>query len=357
MNLGGTETYLMNIYRNIDRKKVQFDFLTYYDKDEKGFYDDEILSLGGEIHNLRPIKKTSLLQSIQEIRNLININKYNIVHSHTTFSSGFSMIASYLEKCNIRIAHAHNTGTGDTSIKAKLYESIMRVIINTFANNFCACSKNASKFLFQKNNFNYMPNAVDLNKFIFTKKNNDKIKESLGIPNNHKVIGHIGRFGKAKNHNFIIDLFSNVLKKDSNCTLVLIGEGNTRKDIEEKAKELCIYENIRFLGLRNDIPVLMKLFDIFLLPSNYEGFGIVLLEAQACGLNCIVSENIQPEVDLGLNLIEWISLSDVDKWVCAIFRNYNSIGIDQKVIQNKILFSEFNINKVVDKFYKLYGIR
>jgi glycosyltransferase EpsF len=358
MNLGGTETYLMNIYRNIDRTKVQFDFLTYYESGESGYYDEEIITLGGQIHNLKSISKLGPLKAINEIKKLIKVNNYNIIHAHTTYSIGFSMIAGYLANSKIRIAHSHNTGTGVNSIKENLYGYIMKKVIKLFSTKFCACSKNAAIHLFgTTNKFDYLPNAVDLSRFLENSYDNNNLKIELSIDCNKKVIGHVGRYGKAKNHEFIIELFYNILNKNKELILVLVGDGETRINIENQAKELGIYQNIRFLGLRNDVDKLMSIFDTFILPSKYEGFGIVLLEAQASGLPCIVSENIQPEVDLGLNLVKWENLSNIDKWTDTILSKLNSKQNDKSLIEKKIQNSEFEIKNVVNKFYGLYEVK
>jgi len=362
MNLGGTETYLMNIYRNINHEKVQFHFLTYYENNEYGYYDQEILQLGGEIHNLTLVKKAGPVKALIEIRQLLKTENYWAVHAHTTYNIGFSMLAAKLEGINIRIAHSHNTGVGKNSTFIKLiYQSFMRILINKFANRFCACSLKAAEHLFTSDNieknYTYIPNAVDLNKFLNNDCNNSKLKKEIKIPLDAKVIGHVGRYGKAKNHKFIISMFNQLLKKKKDIYLILIGEGATREDIEKQIDILGIGDNVKVLGLRTDIAELMGIMDVFILPSLYEGFGIVLLEAQSSGLPCIVSENIQPEPDMYLGLMNWVNLNDTEKWITTIEENLDKKITEKILLKKNIEQSPFQLKEVVDKFYKLYEIK
>ena len=151
-------------------------------------------------------------------------------------------------------------------------------------------------------------------------------------------------------------MFSELLKQDPNFCLILIGDGPTRSRIEVKINDLGIHKNVKVLGLRDDVPSLMNLFDIFILPSLYEGFGIVLLEAQACGLPCVVSENIQPEVDMGLGLIHKVNLNNIPLWTHTINKNKNNKIHDKVKIKDKLLRSSFVVSGVVNQFYELYEL-
>jgi len=362
MGLGGTETYLMNIYRNIDREKVQFDFLTYYEEGESGYYDDEIIKMGGKIHNISSVTKAGFIRFINEIQQVLRNGNYTVIHAHTTHNIGFTMFAAKLENINIRIAHAHNTKVGgNVTVIQKMYRKIMYIWINRYANKFCACSAKASEHLFtSKNiekNYTYLPNSVDLDPFVIKSSREGKsLKEVLKIPKNSKIIGHVGRYGKAKNHEFIITMFNTLLQKRKDLYLILIGDGATRSKIETQIKKLGIQEHIKILGLRSDVVDLMQIMDVFILPSLYEGFGLVLLEAQASGLPCIVSENIQPEPDMNLGLMHWVDLQDIDKWMRTIEENLDKKILDKNLITAAIEKSPFKIERVVEQFYDLYEL-
>jgi len=363
MGMGGTETYLMNIYRHIDRNVLQFDFLTYYTKGQVGYYDEEIIKLGGKIHNIDPVSKAGPIKFINDIRDILKQNNYVAVHAHTSYNIGFSMLAAKLEKIDIRIAHSHHTKPPVLpTIPKRIYGYLMHYLINKYANIFCACSKKAAEFLFTKKhmhiNYIFLPNAVDTSKFLeMPSLSSSTLKNSLNIPVQSKVIGHVGRYGKAKNHEFIIDMFCKMLQKREDVYLVLIGDGPTKEDIDKRIQSYKIQDHVRVLGIRNDIADLMNMMEVFILPSHYEGFGIVLLEAQASGLPCVVSENIQPETDMNLGLIYWVNLDDTEKWIQTIEENLEKKIKDKFIIKKAINTSPYKLSQVVNKFYDLYEIK
>lgn len=354
MNVGGTETMLMNIYRNIDRDKVQFDFISY---GPEAFFDKEIMRMGGRIirlSNTRSIKE--LYQAIKKY------GPYNIVHSHTLFHCGIVNAAAKLVGIKIRISHAHTTLDRNDSFLRKLYIKSMRVIINTFSTNLLACSKEAGRYLFGEQslnqaNFTYFPNLIDYQNFLQAQnKDVNRFKVSAGLENSI-IIGHIGRFVEAKNHRFLLDIFETLVKRDINVKLLLVGDGDLKSFIEESAKERGIYNHIRFVGIRNDINIMLHSMDIFVFPSIYEGLGLVLLEAQASGLPCVVSEAIQPEADLNLNLLSRLSVSDgANAWAHKILE---LAGKKEEGI-NKIIdgfeTNGYSLSRGISKLMNLYNV-
>jgi glycosyltransferase involved in cell wall biosynthesis len=335
MNRAGTETMLMNLYRNIDRKKIQFDFISYSQKE--AHYDQEIERLGGRIIRLT---KT---YSVKEIYAAIKkYGPYDVVHAHTLFNCGIANLAAQLAGVAIRISHAHTTLDTNQSLVRTIYKGIMRKLINITSTKLLACSNGAGRYLFGekelvKTRYSYYPNVIDYTKFLEPPlKEVKKFKEEADLENNF-VIGHIGRFMDAKNHLFLIEIMKNVLKKQKNITLLLVGDGELRASIEEYVKKLGIDENIKFVGVREDIPTLLHSMDLFVFPSLYEGLGLVLLEAQASGIPCIVSEAIQPEADLNIGLVKQLTLSEgPELWA-------NRILMDSR---NK----EGNINRIINGF-------
>ncbi|PEL07031.1 glycosyltransferase family 1 protein [Bacillus sp. AFS017336] len=308
MNRAGTETMLMNIYRNIDRNNIQFDFISY--GQNEAHYDQEIQRLGGRIIRLT---KT---YSVKEVYNAIKVyGPYDVVHSHTLFNCGIANFAALLAGVKIRIAHAHTTLDTNQSFLRSIYKGIMRKLIKLTSTKLLACSSGAGQYLFgdkelTKKRYSYFPNLIDYTKFI--EQPNKEVKtfkkeEDLG---NEIIIGHIGRFKEAKNHLFLIKMMEHILKKDNNFRLLLVGDGELRASIEEEAIECGIDKNIKFVGVREDIPMLLHSMDLFVFPSKYEGLGLVLLEAQACGIPCIVSEAIQPEADLNIGLVTKLMLNE-----------------------------------------------
>jgi len=361
MNLGGTESYLMNLYRNVDNEKCSFDFLTYYSEEESGFFDEDIYQLGGKIYKVPPVKFYNIPSFVSSIRKVIRNGQYDVVHAHTTHNAGFALYAAFREGVPIRIMHSHNTNTSRSrGVLGDLYKKIMLKAIDKFSNRYLACSQSAAEHIFSINRINsnkyfYMPNSVELDKFLNNDLYDIDVKKELDIPYGAKIIGHVGRFGKAKNHEFIIKVFSELCKVREDYVLILVGEGDSRRNIEELSKELGVYDKVRFLGLRSDIAELMSLMDVFLLPSLYEGFGIVLLEAQASGVPCIVSENVQPEPDLEIGLFFKVDLADKSKWIDVIQQATEQEVVEKSIIKSSIKSKGFSIGDVIRKLMKIYG--
>jgi glycosyltransferase involved in cell wall biosynthesis len=353
MNRAGTETMLMNIFRNIDREKVEFDFISYSADD--AHYDEEIKNLGGKV-----IKLTKTF-SIKELYNVMKQNgPYDVVHAHTLFHCGIANIAALLAGVKVRISHAHTTLDNSNGLLRKTYIKLMRFLITTFSTNLLACSKEAGRYLFGKkalnsNQYSYFPNLIDYQQFLEEPKNQAKkfkVKEGLG---NNIVIGHIGRFMEAKNHEFLLEIMKEVTKRNSTVKMLLVGDGVLRQQIEKKAIKEGINENIRFVGIRNDIPTMLYSMDVFVFPSKYEGLGLVLLEAQACGVPCIVSEAVQPEADLEIGLVSKLSLKDSPgAWADKIIKVASQKEKNVNKILNGFEKKEYSLPKGISKLLKIY---
>ena len=356
MNRAGTETMLMNIYRNIDRKKVQFDFIS-YNKDE-AHYDREIIDLGGKII------KVSNTTSVKELVHVINENgPYDVVHAHTLFNSGIAMLAA--KKCGIknRIAHAHTTLDNSSSIARKIYINGMRFLINKYSTKTLACSREAGKYLFgekeiNKSKYSYFPNLINYEELLHKPEREVvKFKEEYNL-NDGIVIGHIGTLKESKNHKFLLEIAKYMTEQNIDVKLLLVGEGSLRKELEDLAREYNISDRVHILGIREDINVMLHSMDVFVFPSIFEGLGLVLLEAQAAGLPCIVSEAIQPEADLGLNLFTKLNLdSGADIWSKEILKVANKKEYNLDKINSAFEEKEYSTNKCICKLMEAYDIQ
>lgn len=356
MNRAGTETMLMNIYRNIDREKVQFDFISY--SKEEAHYDNEIKSLGGKVIKL------SSTTSVKELVNAIKENgPYEAVHAHTLFNSGIAMLAA--KKCGIknRIAHAHTTLDNSSSIARKIYINGMRFLINKYSTKTLACSREAGKYLFgekeiNKSKYSYFPNLINYEELLHKPENEViKFKEEYNL-NDGVVIGHIGTLKESKNHKFLIEIAKYMTEQNIDVKLLLVGEGSLRKELEDLAREYNISDKVHILGIREDINVILHSMDVFVFPSIFEGLGLVLLEAQAAGLPCIVSEAIQPEADLGLNLFSKLNLdSGADIWSKEILKVANKKEYNLDKINSAFEEKEYSTNKCICKLMKAYDIQ
>lgn len=306
MNRAGLETMLMNYYRKIDRNKIQFDFLVH--RSEEGDYDDEIKSLGGKIYYAPAINLKNIFLYNKIVKDFFtNHKEYKIVHSHIDALSCFPLKAAKSAGIPIRIAHSHNNNFNKDA--KYFFRLICKKRIKFYATDYFGCSKEAINFMFGNNIINptVLKNAIDSDKYSFNEKSRDNIREKLGI-NGKFVIGHIGRFSYQKNHEFLIDVFSEILKLHSNSTLLLIGSGEEEEKIKLKVKNLNLENSVQFLGTRDDIPSLLHGMDVFILPSHFEGLGIVLIEAQAAGLHCLTSADFVTNEAKITNFLEYISL-------------------------------------------------
>lgn len=341
MNVGGTETMLVNLYRKINNN-IQFDFISY--SNEEAYYDKEIKDLGGNVIRLKPPSEVGFIEAVKDIKKVIKENgDYDAVHTHMLFNCGIAMIAAYLSSVKVRVSHAHTTSDNSESFIRKVYISVMRIFIKLFSTDFLACSDGAGRYLFGRNitsnkKYNLLPNFIDYEKFI---KCEDKssIRKEFGIKDEDIVVCHIGRFINAKNHSFLLEVANEMIKRNDKIKLLLVGTGDLKNEIEDKVKELGIGKNVYLTGIRNDIPNILNNSDLFILPSIYEGLGLVLLEAQASNVPCLVSEAVQPEVDLNIGLVKQLKLSyGSKKW-----------ALEAEVLINKNKSQDINVMESVKK--------
>lgn len=299
MHRAGLETMLMNYYCNIDRSRVQFDFLVH--RSETYDYDSEIESLGGHIYHVKPITPRGFKAYLSELDSFFASHKeHKIVHAHLDALSAFVLRAAKNAGVPVRIAHSHNNAF-DKDKKLPLRYAA-RALIPLYANQYMGCSADALKFMFGEKiaacqRAKVLPNAIDVEAFSFSQEKRRAARKELGL-GDELVVGHIGRFGYQKNHGFLIDIFEALYKQQSDAVLLLIGDGEDRFAIEQKVKTLGLEQNVRLLGVRKDIPKLLSAMDVFLLPSRFEGFSVVLIEAQTNGVPCIVSNTIKRDNDI-----------------------------------------------------------
>lgn len=358
MNRGGAETMIMNIYRNIDRRKVQFDFVSH--REEECHYDQEIRKLGGRIFYVKSLGQSGPIKYINDIKKIINKNgPYIAIHSHTDFQSGFVAFAGKLAGVKKRICHSHNTNWPRSKHWFnELALQFLKTLIRTNATDLVGCGKEAAKFLFDTEKATVLPNAIDLDVFKRAKDLEiDYYRSEFGINVDTKVIGHIGRFSEQKNHLFILKLAEFLRRKSLDFRILLIGDGPLRSAVETEINNKGLSNYIQCLGIRSDIPELMNLFNVFLLPSLYEGLPVVLVEAQAAGVNCVISSTITDEVDMGLGLIKKVSLDeDLEFWENALTNALEASKPDWTDIYTALTKKGYNIKQSVQDLMQLYGI-
>lgn len=313
MNYGGVEMVVMNYYRHIDRSKVQFDFFALEGSSIP--QREEIERLGGRIYIVP--KYTHLLQYEKEIIRLFQQNQYKIVHSHMNALSVFSLWGAKQAGVPNRIAHNHSTaGKGET--KKNIIKYALRPFAKCYPTELCACSKYAGEWLYgPKAKFRVFNNAIDLSRYTYDAQKADAVRRELGLENS-LVIGHIGRFCYQKNHDFLIDIFHEIHIQRPDAVLLLIGEGELEQEVREKVSRLALDDCVKFMGHQNDTSKFYQAMDAFVLPSRYEGLGMVAIEAQACSLPVVCSTEVPEEVKI-LPTTKFIDLNDAhSKWVNTI---------------------------------------
>lgn len=338
MDAGGAETFLMKMYRNIDRQKYQFHFIV--SDNSKGFYDDEIKSMGGRIL-YSPMKSENFWGNIASVYRILKSDDYYGVlkmgsHSLATIEL---LIARFIgiKKIILRSTNADNSGSKITKILHNIFIFLPKYIPNVKI----APSDLAAKNMFgdkclEKNEVVLLKNGLNLREYRFDVKRREILRNYLGI-NNSFVIGHIGRFSKQKNHEFLINVFNQIQFIHKDVVLLLIGKGELEDKIKESAKKYGIYNKIKFLGVRSDVPDLLMAMDAMLFPSLYEGMPNVVIEAQAAGVPCIISDKITKQVVL-TPFIKMESIGDKEKWVECFNQlrscNYNR-DIGAQILRNK----------------------
>ncbi|MCL6294996.1 glycosyltransferase family 1 protein [Jejuia spongiicola] len=361
MNRGGAESMIMNYYRKLDRNQVQFDFLVH--RKEKAAFDDEIESLGGKIYRFDPISPFFPKKYYNELRTFFKEHtEYSIIHSHLNTFSSFPLKIARKFNIPCRIAHAHiaidkvnlasflNLKESPKETLKKLIKLQLKKRVKKDATHLFSCGEKAGNWLFGDTPFTTMNNAIDTEKFKYDKLTSTAYKKKFNFQN-EIVIGHIGRFVSQKNHSFLLQIFAALLKRQSNYTLALIGDGPLRESLEKEAEKLKITDKVHFLGVRTDIPQLCQMMDIFVFPSFYEGLPVTLIEAQASGLKIFASNSITNEVHLTDN-IQFLSINKTaDEWAKKIIELES---IEKKDQTEKIIKANYDIvsNTVqIQEFY------
>lgn len=318
MGRGGLETMLMNYYRHIDRSKIQFDFLVH--RDFRADYDDEIESLGGRIYRLPRLVPWSPAYRRKLNRFFTEHPEYRIVHVHQDCLSAVFLKAAKKHGVPVRIAHSH-TSNQDKNLKyfIKLY---YRRLIPRFATQMFACSQKAGEWMFRGAPFQILNNAIDAGQYRYNSRLAAQKRKELGISDDSFVMGHVGRFGREKNHEFLLEIFAAIQKKRHNAVLLLVGDGSLRPEIESRITALGLRGKVLLTGVREDVPALLQAMDVFVFPSLYEGLPVTMMEAQASGLPCVVSDRVPSECKK-TELVTFLSLrAPAEEWAEQIMSAY-----------------------------------
>lgn len=352
MNLGGAETLLMNLYRNIDRSKIQFDFLTC----KEGVFDEEILKLGGKVYRIPYITEVGHSKYLKALTDFfMNTSQYQIVHSHMDKMSGFVLRAAKKAGVSVRIAHSHSTRS-EGGAAARIYKWYAGTMIRKCATDFVSCSREAAEWLFgnKEDRTILLKNGIDLEQFKFSQKVRESIRSELKIKENQFIVGHVGRFSMPKNHSYLLEVFKDFLSYREEAILLLVGDGPLLPQIKRKVEEMKLTKNVKFLGSRSDVEQLLQAFDIFLFPSVFEGFPISVIEAQATGLPCLISDSITKEIDMGLGLVQSLSLKNKKLWIDKMQDIYGIHSTRNSKLISLISKNGFDIKNSTDYLREFY---
>ena len=345
MGMGGVENFLMNIYRNIDREKYQFDFIL--QTNERSYFDDEIEKLGGRIFRIPRFEKHPI-EHIKELKKILKENEYIAFHRHTASSTVFVDLL-VAKECGIkrRIVHSHST-----SHRYKALNKFFRPLLYNSATVHLACGKEAGKWLYGNKPFEILNNAIDCHKYFFSNKIRFEYREKLGI-DNYIVIGHVGRFDDAKNQRYLIKVFKKLCEKKNNYKLLLCGDGTLRNELEKECKKNNIDDKVVFLGVRKDVNNILQAVDIFAFPSKYEGVSLTLIEAQLSGLPIIMSDKIAKETIYNPNVhMLGISEHDIEIWAEKLIECKGEI-LSRKDI-NENLIKDYDVNTIRNRLINEY---
>lgn len=298
LNRGGAETMVMNLYRDIDRNKIQFDFIKH--TESKCAYDDEIKELGGRIYSIPKYKVYNHFQYKKAWNNFFKKHpEYKIIHGHVRSTA--TIYLKIAKKYGLyAIAHSHSTSSGK-GIKA-IIKNMLQFRIRYITDYFMGCSKEANEWLYGKKIANsekciILHNAIDVEKYTYNEDIRNKLRKELNIKEDEMVVGNIGRFSYMKNHKFLIDIFEKLCKTE-NCKLLLVGDGELKNDIQNIVKNKHLESKVIFTGVRSDVNEILQAMDIFVMPSIFEGLPVTLIEAQASGVPSLITNIITKEVDI-----------------------------------------------------------
>ncbi|WP_165003368.1 MULTISPECIES: glycosyltransferase family 1 protein [unclassified Enterococcus] len=312
MGLGGAESFMMNLYRKIDRSKYQFDFLIYDDYEDVQDYHAEIEKLGGRIFVVTNPKK-NIIKYLIQVNRLLKKESFSIAHNEVYFGGGINLWLAKKNGIKQRIAHSHATEDGKSqNMVMSWLRRFLTYLLLTNATDFLAVSKEAGESLFKGHPFEIVHNGINLQSYQFTDEEKASKRKELGLSTEDFIIGNIGRLEKQKNQERLLEITKELNHINEHTKLLLIGEGSLRAMLEEKISDLGIKDSVIMTGERNDIPELLSIMDVFVMTSLYEGLPMVGLEAQAAELKLVLADTISRDTKLTDNVV-FVSLNDTAK--------------------------------------------
>lgn len=354
---GGVEVAAVNFASHLDQNKYDF---TYYLQHIDCEQDEKLLKIIKENHSHVIVKPDSARGYIGGFKDAVRImrqTKFDIVHSHVMFYNGIIISAAKLCGVKKRISHSHaKMWNKKENVAFKFYRAMMRKLINAFATDKLACSQEAGEYMYGKRQYQkqgiFIANGIETAHYAFCKKTRNEKRAELGIKENEILVGHIGTIYRIKNQLFLAEIFAKMLKNNINAKLMLVGEKYDIKDLNEKISRLNIADKVVATGARNDIPELLQAFDIMIFPSLVEALPVSLIEAQAAGLPCLISDRVTKDVKFNNN-IEFMPLEEnAEKWADKAF---SMLGGNREAVDLTDLKKTYDIKEVANKLEKIYS--
>ena len=358
LKAAGIESFIMNMYRNINKKNVQFDFLVM--RDEKEYYDEEIKKMGGVKYTISKKSKNILIKVIKESFSLYKFlknHKYKIVHIHyTTPLRVFYALAAKKAGVKVIIYHSHSAEVSGKSLPKKMLYSLLRRCIQKWATDYFACSVAAANWMFPSKLVNdkkvkIIYNGIDTVKFKYDENNRNEVRTNLGLLNNFVLI-HTGRFIEQKNQKFVLDVFQELKLLVPNSKLILLGSGDLFEETKKYAERINVKDDVFFLGVQSNVHKYLSAADCYIMPSLYEGLPVSAVEAECAGLPCYLSTNITTEVAL-TDLVSFLELtSSAKEWAVKIATCKNVVRQDKSYMVRKAGYDVGTVANKLELFYQ-----
>ena len=352
---GGMENFIMNLYRNIDRTRFQFDFVVHQQKDND--YTEEIEKLGGRVY-LLPRLTRKPFSNLHRIRRLVRENHYPMVIRHTANALVAPQLLAAKSAGAVTVCHSHN----ETDPQLRLHRMGQK-LMRRAADIRLACSEKAGHWMYGDQSFEVIHNAIDIPRFAYRESKAAKIREEFHLEGKH-AYGNIANFIASKNHSYLLRIYREIIKLDPDAVCFCLGEGDLRPQIEEEIKELHLEERVILTGIRGDVPDFMSALDVLVFPSRFEGLPLTLIEAQAAGLPSLISDTITGDVIVTEGIVQQLSIElDSKEWAeravllakeqsdrTCPYESIAAAGYDiRQLVQWYQEFIQKNINRVQNK--------
>ena len=357
---GGAENRMMDVYRRINTDVVQFDFAVLHEGEH--YFDEEVKDMGA-VKYVFPDPRAGLLKNYRSLVSFFRKHPFQAVHTHVSWYGGVVLMAAKRAGISNRIAHARAAATANRGLKESLFCNLGKILISMSATQRMAISQEAARNIYgsrvvKKRKYLYVPNALNQEKYVVLEgKKRAELRERLGIPSDKKAYVTVANFRKPKNHTFLLDVVKALREEKDDFILYLIGDGDLRSEIVEKISKLGIENNVVLMGTRGDVPEILCAFDGMIFPSLNEGLGGVVLEAQLVGLPAIVSDAIPKEVDVGLDMIEFLPVSaGPSAWAKVIGRKTSDFVWDRQKALRAFKDTGYCIEETAKRYLREYGL-